>query len=114
MATRWFVVPRIGTGSGGDPYRPKYADMTGITKFSGQWLDFSAQQWSDLPWYPEPMYIVRFYADTTKPLNDVENQSDAWSERDASHQEIASYLNERFDRSRSYDEWTARFTAGGV
>ena len=114
MANRWFITPRLGSGTDDDSYRPKYADESGIIAWSGHWHDFSADKWSDLPWYPDTMYVARFYADRNKPLNDVGSYDDVWSEQDVSVQEIADFLNEKFGVSLTFEEWELRFYAGGV
>lgn len=109
MANRFFVVPIATTDDGGR--YPKYSDEGGITGFSGNTMDFSADKWSDLPWYPNEMYVLRFYGDTST-LDTIEGYDDAWSENDASESEIADYLNDKFGESRSYSEWLNHFGVG--
>lgn len=111
MPDRWFVVPLASDPDGNGVY-PKYGYQSGITGFSGNTMDFSADKWSDLPWYPDTMYVVRFYADTTSTLDGINGNDDAWSENDVSDSEIESYLNDRFDRSLTLSEWKARFAVG--
>lgn len=110
MPNRWFIVPVAGNGDRNDMYRPKYADTNGITDYSGHRRDFSASKWSDLPWYPNEMYVVRFYG-TNKALNSVRKKNDAYGKKEysLSDSEIAEYLNDKFGRSLTFSEWLNRF-----
>lgn len=113
MADRWFIVPPIVDPDNPRRRVPKYASEFGITGLTGTIMDFSDEKWSDVPWYPNEMYVVKFYASRNKELNDVEKQDDVWSERGTSQQQIASYLNDRTRHAYTFSEWTARFAVGG-
>ena len=105
--SRWFVLPRLGSGAGEDPYRPdkKGLDLTHV----GIWMDFSSSDYSDLPWHPDPMFVVRVYGDAVD-LDELATHSDCYGkqEYDISDAEVAAYLNDIRGESFSFDEWTSR------
>lgn len=108
---RWFVVPRAGTGDQSDPYRPEFHDA-GVDSFSGMWHDFSDDVYSDLPWYPDPMYVVRVYG-TDSALDALASYDDCYGkqEHDLSDSEVADYLNDARGETFSFTEWTDRLLA---
>lgn len=100
MASRWFLVPQVGTGTVSDPYRPKY---------EGEVEDFAGGECVvDGTTY----YVVKFYG-TTSALDTVESYSDATSVQELgfSESDVAAELNERTGHSYTLSEWEQRFLA---
>lgn len=113
MADRWFIVPVTGSGTESDAYRPKYGENA--DGYSGNRKDFSADKWSDLPWYPNEMYVVRIYGDTAT-LDSIQGNDDAYTHQEYDNitkSDVADYLNDKFNESRTFEEWLNHFSVGG-
>lgn len=111
VAARWIIVPIEQNSRDGDTYTyPKYWDTAGLTGYSGAIVDFSADEYSDLPWYPDEMYVTRFYGPDSA-LDVVAANDDAYgkAEYDITDEEVASYLNDKFGESYSFQEWLSNF-----
>lgn len=106
MPDEWFVIAPDADGMG-----PKYVlAEPGIDGYSGTKLTFDAPQFSQLPWAPDPMWVVRVYGSDTA-LTSLAGYSDAYGQTEygLSTGDIAKYLNARSGRSRSFAEWVERF-----
>lgn len=91
MANRWLRVPRVGTGTGTDPYGPKYAGR--LDGWSGQQLNNS------------PRHLIRAYADTAT-LDSIEGENDTQPLQDG---EVENALNALFDQTRDNGGWERGF-----
>jgi len=107
------VVP-VATTDDGARY-PKYTEREGVNGYSGTDIDFSAELWSGLnyPFIGSEQYVVRVVGDGTT-LDGIEAESDAhtMTTLGVSKSEVASILNQRFGRSRSFAAWARSFGAG--
>lgn len=103
MADRWFIVPRTGTGTDDDPYRPKYADTADIDGWSGQVAEIGNNQ----------QYVARFYG-TAAALDTVEGNNDVRSVPGGgvAQDQIADHLNRVTGQSMSFAGWQDRFEVG--
>lgn len=114
-AEQWFVVPVAGSGELLDPYRAKYRDTDGIESTTGTPKDFSAEKWSELPWYPNEMFVVRFYG-TQSAIDAVAANADAYGKQEysISDAEVAEYLNDKTGLDRTFAEWTSAIENGNL
>lgn len=105
MAARWFLTPILGTGSTGDPYRPKYTGESGISGWAGQQVTVNGTD-----------YFVARFVGTTAALDTVEAYTDATSIQESTYtkSDIASYLNSKTGNSYSFSEWEQRFLTGDI
>lgn len=117
MAQEWFVAG-ITTETDDDGSTtievPMYLDaIAGIDSRSGRINDFSEDKWSDLPWHPDRMYVVRVYG-TQAALDDLAGRDSAWGKEHEgiSDSEAASYLNDRHGVDRTWDEWQNHYAVG--
>lgn len=107
MAYDWFVVPIVASDSADQA--PKYNDQ--IDSYSGIWHSFSADAYSDLPWYPNDMFVIRFYADDAT-LDAIYSNDDAWAlyrDPDVTEADVAEYLNDVNNRDLTFSEWEQRY-----
>jgi len=86
MQTRWFIVPRIGSGTVIDSYRPKYSDR--VRAESSEPL-------------PNNRFITKFAADENI-LNEIATKDDA---QPISDEEMRDKLNSLKDENRTISEW---------
>lgn len=108
MATRLFLVPRAGSGTNSDPYRPKYADE--VERFSGGPIDGS--EFDPLP--NRTLYVCRFRADEAT-LDQIQSSDDAHTLEtyDGHRSDVVAFLNDRAGYSRTFEEWMAAFGVSG-
>jgi hypothetical protein len=107
MADRWFLVPLVGDGTPDNLYRPKYGDD--VDSYSGQRIP---ESWL-LNILKGDHYAVRFYASTTT-LDKIEDYKDAHTIQEnpaISEADVASYLNQKTGKSRSFSSWLDYFQA---
>lgn len=112
MSERWFVLPRLGDGSRGAPWRPDLKGA-GVEAFAGQVVDFSDTTYDDLPWHPETMFVLRVYG-TDTALDELASYDDVYGkvEHGISDAEAASYLNDRLGNDMTFAEYESAFLAG--
>lgn len=119
MLNEWLVVPveeRMNDETGETEIRPKYSDNAGINGFTGNIIDFDDPQWSHLPWHPNNMYLVRFYAADTRSIAQVLRQPDVYMLQTAGgsfqSEQFADFLNNHFDAARTLGQWGQFFSVG--
>lgn len=68
MASAYFILPQVGSGTIEDPYRPKYMDQPEVTRYDGS---------EAIAHTSGEYYGVRVFADASD-LQTLANQSDAY------------------------------------
>ena len=106
MPEEWAVIAPKATAD-----EPKYVPgAAGITAWWGREVAFDRQAFANLPWHPDPMWVVGVRG-TDAALQTLASHADAYtqSEYGLSEGDIAQYLNQRSPANRSFAEWTQRF-----
>lgn len=105
MPDEWAVV-----AADTDDERPRHLDtIAGIEWWCGAAHEFTEPVWNPLPFSGDLMWVV-WVGGTQAALDALAAEADAYtqSEYGITDEQIATALNNRTGRSRTYEEWTQR------